>query len=62
MSQNGSKNKPVGDKKPVFVRGIRPSTKEWLNTQIDRDAPTIPKVVKRIVEDEHRRQKEQRKR
>jgi hypothetical protein len=57
MAQNDSKNQSVDKKnKPVFIRGIKPSTKEWLNEQINADEPSLPKVVKRIVEDEHRRQ------
>jgi len=55
MAQNDSKNQSVDKKnKPVFVRGIQPSTKRWLEDQKDEDAPTLPKVVKRIVEDVHR--------
>jgi hypothetical protein len=57
MAQNDGKNQSIDKKnKPVFVRGIKPSTKEWLNQQINDDEPSLPKVVKRIVEDEHRRQ------
>jgi hypothetical protein len=59
MSQNGAKNKSGNNKKPVFVRGIQPSTKEWLQSKVDPDAPSIPRVVKRIVENEHRREIEQ---
>ena len=62
MSQNSSKNKPDVNKKPVFVRGIQPSTKEWLESKVDRDSPSVPKVVKKIVEEEHRREKEQKRR
>lgn len=53
MSQKSAKDK---HKKPIFVRGIRPSTKEWLQGKVDRDSPSVPKVVKKIVEDEHRRE------
>ncbi len=60
MSQNGTKNNPTEKKnKPVFVRGIKPSTKEWLDKKVDADAPSIPRVIKRIVEEEHRREIEQ---
>ena len=59
MSQNRPKNKPGPDRKPVFVRGIQPSTKEWLQSKVDDDSPSIPKVVKKILEEEHRRDKEQ---
>lgn len=62
MSQNGPKNKAATDKKPIFVRGVKPSTKEWLQSKINEDAPSVPKVVKNIVEDAHRREKDQRKR
>lgn len=60
MSQNKTKDNPTPDKnKPVFLRGLKPSTREWLQTKKDEDAPTVPRVVKRIVEDEHRREIEQ---
>ena len=55
MSQNRPKNKPAVDKKPVFVRGIKPSTKEWLQGRVDDDAPSLPKAVKRELEEAHRR-------
>ncbi len=60
MSQNGTKNKSPENKKPVFVRGLQPSTKRWLQRKVNEDQPSIPKVVKKIVEDEHRREIEQR--
>ena len=59
MSQNRPKNKPAPNKKPVFVRGILPSTKEWLQGKVDDDAPSLPKVVKRELEEAHRREIEE---
>ena len=62
MSQERTKNKPKVDRKPVFVRGIQPSTKEWLQGKVDDDSPSIPRVVKKIVEDQHRREIEEKRR
>jgi len=59
MAQNAKKRHVDAKKvKPVFVRGLKPSTAKWLREQIDDDNPSLPKVVKKIVEDEHRRKTE----
>lgn len=56
MSQNNEKNHKAPQKKPIFLRGLLPSTQEWIDRQIDKDAPSRPKVVKRILEEQQRQQ------
>jgi hypothetical protein len=62
MSQNRPKNNPDADKKPVFLRGLKPSTKDWLDKQINRDTPSRPAVVREIVERARRDEESRRKR
>lgn len=56
MSQSNEKNHKDDNKKPIFLRGLKPSTKKWIDQQINEDEPTRPAVVRRIVEEEKRRQ------
>jgi hypothetical protein len=57
MPRKGTKGQPK-DKKynGVLVRGLKPSTVDWLEKQKDRDKPTKPAVIREIIEQERRRQ------
>lgn len=56
MAQKDEKRQPKKKKyNGVLVRGIKPSTVEWLDRQKNDDEPTKPAVIRRIIEDERRR-------
>lgn len=38
-----------------FVRGIRPTTADWLRAQVSEDAPSVPAVIRDIVEEKRRK-------
>lgn len=52
--KNEQKDKKPDEKSNFHVR-FRPGTAEWLRRKVDRDARTVPAVVKRIVEKERHR-------
>lgn len=57
MSQNDKKGQPKKKKyNGVLVRGIKPSTVDWLEKQKNEDKPTKPAVIREIIEQERRRQ------
>lgn len=55
MAQNTNKQQARKKKsKGIFVRGIKPSTKDWLSQQVNPDDPSVPAVIRKIVE-KHKR-------
>lgn len=49
------KDKKTAKRKGIFVR-IKPGTLDWLRERVNDDEPSVPAVVREIIEEERRRQ------